>query len=213
MERMQKQIILTLVAIFLTAAFISTIQPAKASVEEVATSASITIQPGNVIQGQPFTVVVQIYPLPPSNTDVFNNISVTVTSAAQGVSGYGPWNVGPLSSDTNGTAIFPFPQIGSTIAETGGGRVQVHFPGQYFGNTTIIHYQAGDWQKSFLVSPAQTPTPTPSATVSPTPLQLQTPFPTPTVPELSWLAVVPLLLSVFAVTVIVIHRKAANFKQ
>jgi len=37
--------------------------------------------------------------------------------------------------------------------------------------------------------------------------------PTPTVPELSWLAVVPLLLSVFAVAVIVRHRKTDNLNK
>ncbi len=162
---MHKLTILTFVAIFLTAACISTIQPAKASVEEVATSVSITIQPGNAIQGQPFTVVVQIYPPPPSDSDVFYNIFVIVTSAAQGVSGYGPWSAGPLSSDANGVTSFAFPGIGSTIAETGGGNIEVSFPGQYFGNTTIIHYQAGDWQKNFFVTDAQTPTPAPTATL------------------------------------------------
>ena len=38
------------------------------------------------------------------------------------------------------------------------------------------------------------------------------PTSTPTVPELSWLAIVPLLLSVFSVAVIVRHRKTANLK-
>jgi hypothetical protein len=105
-ERMHKLTILTFVAIFLTVACISAIQPAKATTEEVATSASITIQPEKIISGQPFTVTVQINPYPPTNTDVFYNIFVIVTSAAQGISGYGPWSAGPSSSDTNGVATF-----------------------------------------------------------------------------------------------------------
>ena len=40
-----------------------------------------------------------------------------------------------------------------------------------------------------------------------------TPNPSPTVPESSWLAVGPLLLSVFAVAVVVRHRKTADLKQ
>ena len=159
--------ILVLTLVILTALPLPVIQPAKASVEEVATSVSITIQPENIIPGQPFTVVVQINPHPPSNTDIFYNIFVIVTSAGQGISGYGPWSDGPSSSDENGVASFAFPgAVSATIGDTGGGNIEVRFPGQYFGNTTIIHYQTGDWQKNFFVTSAQTPTPQPTATIS-----------------------------------------------
>lgn len=40
-----------------------------------------------------------------------------------------------------------------------------------------------------------------------------TPTSTPAVPELSWLAIVPLLFSLFGVAVIVRHRKTADLKQ
>jgi hypothetical protein len=39
------------------------------------------------------------------------------------------------------------------------------------------------------------------------------PSPSPTVPEFSWLAILPLLLSMFAVAVIVRHRKTANLNK
>jgi parallel beta-helix repeat protein len=42
---------------------------------------------------------------------------------------------------------------------------------------------------------------------SPTPTILQSPTPTPTVPELSWLIILPLLLSIFSIAVILRHRK------
>ena len=59
---------------------------------------------------------------------------------------------------------------------------------------------------------------TPTLTSEPSPSQTPTAMPTskpitsPTVPELSWLAIVPLLLSVFAVAILVMHRKNANLK-
>ena len=40
-----------------------------------------------------------------------------------------------------------------------------------------------------------------------------TPTPTPSVPELSWLAMLPLLLSVFSVALLVKHRKTANLSK
>lgn len=172
---MRELAVLTVLAIFLTAVCVSSIQPAKAATEEVATSAVITIQPEKIVPGQPFTVVVQIYPHPPTNTEniIFYNIYVTVTSAAQGVNGYGPWSMGPSSSNADGVVKFTFSgSVSSTIAETGGGNIEVGFPGQFFGNTTILHYQAGAWQKNFFVTAAQSPTPAPTATI-----------PRPSVPE------------------------------
>ncbi len=50
--------------------------------------------------------------------------------------------------------------------------------------------------------------PSPSSTQIPTPST--SPSPSPTVPELSWLIIVPLLLSVFSVVVIVRHRKTTK---
>jgi len=39
------------------------------------------------------------------------------------------------------------------------------------------------------------------------------PIPTPFVPEFSWLAVAPLLFSIFSVVLVVRHRKTANLKH
>ena len=52
-----------------------------------------------------------------------------------------------------------------------------------------------------------TPTPTHTKTVQPPPTI------SPTVPEFSWLAILPLLLSIFAIVVVLRHRKTANLKQ
>ncbi len=47
---------------------------------------------------------------------------------------------------------------------------------------------------------------------SATPTSSSTPNSTATVPELSWLVIVPLLLSVFSVALVVRHRKTANLR-
>lgn len=72
-------------------------------------------------------------------------------------------------------------------------------------------------------TPNPSPTPTPAISGSPNPTSLSTstpiltPSPTPTsthaVPELSWLVIVPLLLTMFAVAVIFWHRKTAILNQ
>jgi hypothetical protein len=54
-----------------------------------------------------------------------------------------------------------------------------------------------------LISSQETPTPS-------TTILTQSPTPRPTVPELSWLAAVPLLFAVFSIAVIVRHRKIAG---
>ncbi len=52
--------------------------------------------------------------------------------------------------------------------------------------------------------------PNPQAPTTPTSTPTTTPSPSPTsIPELSWLVILPLLLSVFAVAVVLRHRKAA----
>jgi YVTN family beta-propeller protein len=51
--------------------------------------------------------------------------------------------------------------------------------------------------------------PTPTPTASPT----ASPSPSPSAPELSWLAILPLLLSVFSAAVLFRQRKATNLKQ
>jgi hypothetical protein len=159
-------ILLTLIS---TASSLIMVKPACAqpSIENVSTTAYITVQPENIVEGQSINVLVQIYPAPPSANDVFENLTVVLVSPAQGISGYGPWLKGPSSSDTNGRAFFTFevPTFG------GGWIVELFFPGQYFGNNTI-YYQRGDWQRNFLVSSAQTPTPSSSPTPSPTPTYL-----------------------------------------
>ena len=77
------------------------------------------------------------------------------------------------------------------------------------GYYLVVTGQSSDWSSTQTITiPTSSISPSPNPTSSPT----QTPSPTPTVPELSWLVIVPLLLSVFAVAVVVRHRKTSKLK-
>ncbi len=66
------------------------------------------------------------------------------------------------------------------------------------GDTGTWAYETSGWSETQTVT-------IPATSASPSP--------TPTVPEFSWLAIVPLLLSVFSVVVILRHRKIAKPKR
>jgi hypothetical protein len=89
-------------------------------------------------------------------------------------------------------------------------RVQA-FLGYYFRTVTMTML-GESYQYNFIGqysgwSPTQTiAIPETSTLTSPTP----NPTPSPTVPELSWLVIVPLLLSVFSVALVVKHRKTRH---
>lgn len=68
------------------------------------------------------------------------------------------------------------------------------------GSEPTFKGTVSDW------SPIQTIT-IPASSVSPNPTSTITPTSTPTIPELSWLMIVPLLLSMFSVTVVLRYRK------
>ena len=64
--------------------------------------------------------------------------------------------------------------------------------------------ETSGWSNTQTITIGQTstsPSTSPNQTLSPT--QTQTPTPTPTVPELSWLAIIPLLIGVLSIAVIV----------
>lgn len=86
-----------------------------------------------------------------------------------------------------------------------------HMPNPLINSPTYSPYSiavnalvVSDWSDSqTILVPASSisPNQTPNSTLS------TSPTPTPTVPELSWLAIVPLLLSVFTAAVVFRHRK------
>jgi len=72
----------------------------------------------------------------------------------------------------------------------------------HYGGTYMFVGSQSDW------SPTQTLT-IPESNPSPT----ATPSPSPSVPEFSWLVIVPLLLALFSVALIIRHRKTANLTK
>jgi|YelNatPaOPRAMG01_1025707.scaffolds.fasta_scaffold08947_6 hypothetical protein len=77
------------------------------------------------------------------------------------------------------------------------------YPNDYY---LVVTGQLSDWSN---IESITIPDGSISTSTSPT----SNPTPTPTVPELSWLLIVPLLLSMLSIALIVKHRKTANFKQ
>jgi len=68
------------------------------------------------------------------------------------------------------------------------------------GTARVIRGENSGWSNTQTITIGET------SSTSPTP----SPTPTPSVPELSWLAIVPLLLSLISVAVVMRHRKTAN---
>jgi hypothetical protein len=162
-----KRTVLTLVIILALLLFIGllVIYPARAEVENVGTSCSIIVD--NIVEGQPITITIQMYPAPPVG-EVFSNLSVGIVSPMQGISGNGPWDQKNILTDSNGVAkiIFNIPTFGSQA----NWNVWVYFGGQYFANSTL-YYQSGHWESNFFISPAQTPAPTEISILGPAELR------------------------------------------
>jgi hypothetical protein len=172
---LRKSFVPLLVLILLSAYPLTIVQLVKASVENVGTSCSIFVD--DIVEPQPITVIVQIYPAPPEG-EIFNDISIVIVSPLQGTVGNnldtGPWEKS-FSSDTDGKATVTFD------IHTFGGYwiVDFYFWGQYFANDTI-YYEPLQSHENFFVSSIETPTPSP--TVSPSPSPEPTFSPEPSVP-------------------------------
>ena len=72
--------------------------------------------------------------------------------------------------------------------------------------------QSSDWSSTQTITIGET-----SATSSPNPTQSPTntpsPTPTPSIPEFSWLAILPLMIAILSAAVILRHRKTANLNK
>lgn len=174
MDCINKAYTLLLIAITVTSVLFI-MQPAKAEIEKVGTSCSIFVD--DVVEGQPITITVQIFPAPPSG-EVFSNISVGIVSPSQGISGWGPWDQKNIFTDPNGVAkaTFYIPTFGSPA----NWNVWAYFGGQYLANNTL-YYQSSHLESKFYISAAQTPTPSPTASPFPSPSPTPSPTQRPTI--------------------------------
>jgi hypothetical protein len=182
-------------------------QSVKAEVENVSTSCGIFVD--SIVEEQPVTVVVQIFPAPPSG-EVFNNLTVWMTSPMQGVwgnGGNGPWSKGHISTDTSGRATVTF----DIITFGGYWNIGLYFEGQYYVNNTI-YYQPGNWQTGFTVSPVQTPIPSPTVTPypSPSPTPITTLTPAPSIPEFPATLGITLFVMTILSLLLVLRRKHSS---
>lgn len=197
------------------------VMPAKAQVENVTTSCYIIAN--NIVEGQPVKVTILVSPAPPAD-EVFNNITVWLSSPMQGVwgnGGNGPWSQNNILTDTDGNANVTF----DITTFSGYWNVGVYFLGQYFDNNTL-YYQPSNWQTGFTVSPANTPTPLPTTAVTPSPTPTVTYIPTPTLTSSlipiddssfnSIMVIVPvsvLVILVVSLLLYVSHLKRSNSKN
>jgi hypothetical protein len=210
-----------LLVVIIVASSMMISQPATAEVEIVSTSCGIFVD--NIVEGEPITFTVQLYPAPPIG-EVFSNLSVGIVSPQQGISGWGPWDQKNIITDSNGMAkiTFNIPTFGSQA----NWNVWVYFGGQHFGNNTL-YYQSGHWERNFFVSSAKTPTltPLPSETSTPTPTSSITTSPTLTIapslppegrnaPHLEpTFYLLPIVIVAIIVISIIIYRRRFASKQ
>jgi len=140
--------------------------------------------------------------IPQGNNPQFN-------STAQGTAFHYEYRVFPPS--TTNTAI----DIDISGLTSGAHKLTIFADGEFNANNDFIfpyHYQSLPiyFSVNYLAAyPTASPSPTPSPSLSPTESPTPKPLPTasPTVPELSWLTIVPLLLSLFIASVILRYRK------
>jgi len=162
----------------------------------------------NIVEGEPITITVQMYPAPPVG-EVFSNLSVGIVSPQQGISGWGPWDQKNILTDSNGIAkiTFNIPTFGSQA----NWNVWVYFGGQYLANNTLF-YQSGHWERNFFVSPAQTPTSSPTVTPfpSPSPTPITTLTPAPSIPEFPATLGITLFVMTTLSLLLVLRRKHSS---
>lgn len=197
MAKMSKFLSIWLVVI-LVLLILFIIAPANAQVENLGTYCIINTEPENITRGKTFAVVVQMSPAPPAG-ERYNDLFIYITSMAQGVSGYGPWDAKDVVTDTDGMARVNF-NIGNYDGYI---FVNVYFGGQYFSNNTI-YYTSGDWNQRFLLLPSSTVSPTPSSIPTP---KVPVATPIPSVPEFPITATLIAVLAVVSLLLIVGRTK------
>ncbi len=198
MDRMGKYLTFLLVVMLIILTLIM-VEPAKAQGERVATYCTISVD--NIVEGQPVTATIQMSPATPTGEGYTQLIVYLKSPNGVGASSpNGPWVYTNISTDTNGKATITF----DVPTYSGKWYVFVNFGSHYYTNYSML-YLAGTWQAEFTISPPNTPTP--SATTTPTASPLPTTNPSPTIPELFWLPILPIFLSILSIAVLMKKRK------
>ncbi len=150
---------------------------------DIITNASLMIDPARTGVGQPVSLNFSISPPPPSSSDRFNGLMVTVTRPDGTVQ-----TLGPFQTDTEGSSFIVY-----TPSQTGTYSFRLAYPGQIFSNgqtylaasnlpATLIVQQEPKITASPTIEPTFTPAQSiePTPTPAPTPSQTTTPTDTPT---------------------------------
>jgi hypothetical protein len=188
--------LLSFLAVMLVIPMLVLVEPTKAQTERITTSCAILVD--NIVEGQPVTVTIQMSPATPTG-EGYTQLIVYLKSP-NGVgesSANGPWIKTNIATDTNGeaTATFYVPTY------SGYWYVVVDFGSHYYANYSML-YLAGTWQAGFTVSPSKTQTPLTAATPTASPIPTDNSTPTPTVPESSWLMMLPILIFTLSIAII-----------
>ena len=124
---------------------------------------------------------------------------------------YTPISIPQSNYSSNASVDFQIRAINGTIHADYPGIVSpfAHWTYEASGwsNIETINMTDGSVSITPYTNPTPTPTQTPEPTSPPTPTATPISTPTPAVPEMSWLAILPLMLSVFSVAMLVRHRK------
>ena len=203
MDRLGKHLSIFLL-VMLAFSILLMIESTKAQFDRVTTYCDISVD--DIVEGQPVAVTIQMSPATPTGEGYRVWMWVTPPNPKDFSAGE-PW-LKNLLTDSNGKATVTF----NVLAYSGKWYVDVSFGSNNFANHTIL-YLAGHWQKEFNVTPIKTPTTSTTAKPTASPIPTANSSPTPTVPEVSWLAILPLLLSIFSAVVVLRHRKTRNQKN
>jgi len=102
------------------------------AITEIATTAFISVEPNPAGVGQTVHITVWIEPAPPTSTDVFTNMGITIIPPNVDID-----HIDPLVSDSNGSAYVEY-----VVRQVGLYTLQIYYPGQYFANDTVRYMPA-----------------------------------------------------------------------
>jgi N-acetylneuraminic acid mutarotase len=119
----------------------------------IATTASISMEPNPAQINHPVKVTIRIEPAPPTSTETLRNLMVTLTHSDGSITQLGSYNSNPDGSQNFSSYVI--------TGLSGNWTVKLNFPGQNFANGTI-YYLPSENQTTITVTPNPTTSPTPT---------------------------------------------------